>query len=105
MIEKDRPLSMYIGGNYQADDEAIWKIDIRFVSEQYAIARKYLDSISTKLTDDRRRTILRIKYVVAQDPQYRTAISSVDIYRAVLDRDISDLAGFKEYLRESGIEL
>ena len=39
MIEKNRPPSMYIGGRYQADEEAIWKLDIRFVSEQHAIAQ------------------------------------------------------------------
>jgi len=53
MIEKDRPPSMYIGGKYQTDDGAIWKLDIRFVSEQHAIAQEYIDSISYKLTDAR----------------------------------------------------
>ena len=105
MIEKNRPPSMYIGGKVQADDGAIWKLDIRFISEQHAIAQKYIDSISSKLTDGRRRAILSIKHVVAQDPRYRTEISSVDIYEAVLDKGITDLEGFKEQLRESGIEL
>jgi len=105
MIEKNRPPSMYIGGKYQADDGAIWKIDIRFVSEQHAIAQKHIDNISARLTDDRRRAILSIKHVVAQDPRYRTEISSVDIYEAVLAKGIMDLEGFKEQLRESGIEL
>ena len=104
MIEKDRPPSMYIGGKVQADDGAIWKLDIRFVSEQHAIAQKYIDSISYKLTDARKRAILSIKHVVAQDPRYRTEISSVDIYEAVLAKGITDLEGFKEQLRESGIE-
>ena len=105
MIEKNRPPSMYIGGKYEADGGAIWKIDIRFVSEQHAIAQKHIDSISARLTDDRRRAILSIKHVVAQDPRYRTEISSVDIYEAVLAKGIMDLEGFKEQLRESGIEL
>ena len=105
MIEKNRPPSMYIGGKYEADGGAIWKIDIRFVSEQHAIAQKHIDSIGARLTDDRRRAILSIKHVVAQDPRYRTEISSVDIYEAVLAKGIMDLEGFKEQLRESGIEL
>jgi hypothetical protein len=105
MIEKNRPPSMYIGGKYQADEGAIWKIDIRFVSEQHAIAQKHIDSISSKLTDGRRRAILRIKQVVAQDTRYRTEISSVDIYEAVLVEGITDLEGFKKHLRKSGVEL
>jgi hypothetical protein len=104
-IEKNRPQSMYIGAKYQAVDGAIWKIDIRFVSEQYAIAQKYLESISSKLTKENRKAILEIKNVVALDSRYRIEISSVDIYKAVLDEGIMDLEGFKEELLKSGIEL
>ena len=96
---------MYIGGRYQADGGAIWKLDIRFVSEEHAIAQKYIDHVSSKLTDERRRAILSIKHVVGQDPRYRTEISSVDIYEAVLDKGITDLEGFKEQLRKLSIEL
>jgi len=104
-IEKNRPPSMYIGGKYQAFDGAIWKIDIRFVSEQHAIAQKYLDAISSRLTEENRKAILEIKNVVALDSRYRTEISSVDIYEAVLDKGVMDLGGFKEELLKSGIEL
>jgi len=104
-IEKNRPQSMYIGAKFQAVDGAIWKIDIRFVSEQYAIAQKYLESISSRLTKENRKAILEIKDVVALDSRYRTEISSVDIYEAVLDEGIMDLEGFKEKLLKSGIEL
>jgi len=104
-LEKNRPQSMYIGAKYQAIDGAIWKIDIRFVSEQYAIAQKYLESISSRLTKESRKSILEIKNVVALDSRYRTEISSVDIYEAVLDEGIVDLEGFKEQLLKSGIEL
>jgi len=81
------------------------KIDIRFVSEQHAIAQKYINTISSKLTEDRRKAILRIKNVVAQDPRYRKEISSVDIYEAVIDNGVIDFDGFKEQLLESGIKL
>lgn len=96
---------MYIGGRYHAVDESKWKIDIRFVSEQHAIAQKYINTISSKLTEDRRKAILRIKNVVAQDPRYRKEISSVDIYEAVIDNGVIDFDGFKEQLLESGIKL
>ncbi len=105
LIEKNRPPSMYIGGRYHAVDESKWKIDIRFVSEQHAIAQKYINTISSKLTEDRRKAILRIKNVVAQDPRYRKEISSVDIYEAVIDNGVIDFDGFKEQLLESGIKL
>ena len=67
---------------------------LRSVSEQHAIAREHIDRIRSNLTDDRRRAILGIKHVVAHNPQYRTEISSVDIYEAVLERGVTDLEVF-----------
>jgi len=59
-----------------------------------------------KNSNDRRMRYLKpLKNVVAQDPRYRTEISSVDIYEAVLAKGIMDLEGFREQLGESGIEL
>jgi hypothetical protein len=104
-IEKNRPQSMYIGAKYQTVDGAIWKIDIRFVLEQYAIAQKHLESISSRLTKENRKAILEIKSIVALDSRYRTEISSVDVYEAVLDKGVMDLEGFKVELLKSGIEL
>ena len=100
IIEKNRPLSMYIGGRYQTDKSEFWKIDLRFVSRQDAIAQKHLASISSKITDENRINILGIKYLISQDPRYGREISSIDIYTAVLDYGIVDLAGFEKYLKE-----
>lgn len=105
MKEKNRPPSMYIGVKYIDNKEAIWKIDIRFVSEENAIAQKYIDSIKPRLTTEARKAILDIKSIIAHDTRYRTEISSVDIYNAVLEEGVVDLDGFKEKLRESDIEL
>jgi len=105
LIEKNRPLSMYIGIKYLGVDQTVWKIDLRFVSEMDAIAQKYIEAIRSKLTTETRNYILSIKNVVAVDPRYRSKFSSVDIYNAVLENGVVDIDGFKNKLRESGIEL
>jgi len=105
LVERDRPPSMYIGVKYLADQRVIWKIDIRFVSEQHAVAHRYIDSVRSNLTADRRGAILGIKSVVAQSTQYGSEISSVDIYEAVLERGVTDPEGFKRHLRDSGRQL
>ena len=105
LIEKNRPTSMYIGIKYLDADQTVWKIDLRFVSDQDAIAQKYIDSIRSKLTTETRKSILCIKNVVSSDPRYRSEFSSVDIYNAVLENGVVDIDGFKNKLRESGIEL
>jgi hypothetical protein len=104
-LEKNRPKSMYIGGRYQTANGDFWKIDIRFLQEQHSVAGKQMDTILSKLTADKKRAILQVKHVVAQDPRYRHEISSVDIYEAVLDKGVRDIAGFKDYMKESGIKL
>ncbi len=104
-FEYECPPSMYIGVKWRSDDGAEWKMDIRFVSEQHAIAHDYVESIRSRLTDGKRSAILGIKQVIAQDPRYGREISSVKIYAAVLDAGVTDLDGFRDHLRRSGIEL
>ena len=96
--ELDRPLSIYLGVEYQTSHTRRWKIDLRFVQAELAYAQEAVEKIRSKLTAGKRLAILRIKQVVAAQPGYGSDIASVDIYRAVLEHGVTDLEGFTDYL-------
>ena len=56
---------------------------------------------AARLTPEMRDAILRIKSQCWQHPEYRRTFTSQDIYRAVLDAGVADLAGFRNYLSGS----
>lgn len=109
------PKSLYIGMKYFGDDipndqllganPNIWKIDIHFLLEQDSQGKQKTNEIRKKLTKDNRKIILEIKDQVAMNPKYRKEVFSVDIYQAVLDENVKNLKGFKEYLKKSNREL
>lgn len=100
--ELNRPKSMYIGCQYKALRSLTWKLDIRFLSPKFAIAPSYLENMMANLTDCKKKAILSIKHTIAEDPRYRNKISSVDIYKAVMDKGITNMASFEAYLKEAG---
>lgn len=56
--------------------------------------------IAARLTPAARRAILQIKSQCWRDPGYRKTFTSQDIYRAVLDGGVTDLPGFRRFLRD-----
>ncbi len=102
---RKRPPSMYVGAKYRNRCGDVWKIDIRFVQECDAMAPAHVERIGAGLTAETKRAILSIKDAVAQDPRYGQEFSGVDVYEAVLHNGVTDPAGFRKYLMESGIDL
>jgi hypothetical protein len=51
------------------------------------------------LTEQDRQAILAIKTVWHRRPDYGSRVSSADIYAAVLEDGVRDLAAFDEWLR------
>ncbi len=98
----DIPKGIYIGPDVRHGDLA-WQVDIWIVNSDDARRRCQLtERIRSKLNDANRSTILQIKQVVAASDKYHRGISSVDIYAAVLDQGVSDMAGFDAYLQQTG---
>ena len=58
-----------------------------------------------KLNPDNKKIILEIKSAIADNPQYRKNIFSVDIYNAVLKEGVKDLDQFKAYLKKTNKSL
>jgi hypothetical protein len=82
-----------------------WQIDIHFLTEENSKARAKVEEIKSKLTPDKRLSILEIKKEIATHPKYHRTVFSIDIYNAVLDQGINNLEEFKKYMKEKGVEL
>ncbi len=96
------PKGIYISPDVRHGDLR-WQVDIWIVNSDEARSRRQLtERVNSKLNDENRSTILQIKQVVAASDKYHRGMSSVDIYTAVLDQDVSDMNGFESYLAQSG---
>lgn len=99
------PRGIYLGPDPEFQGVR-WQVDVWFIDEDVAGARRRLtDSIREGLDDDKRRTILQIKQIAAASDRYHRGVSSVDIYRAVLDEGVTSIDEFAAYLARTGREL
>lgn len=109
------PQSLYLGLLYfgkdidppkmKSSNPLAWKLDLHFIEEKDARSIAKTEEIRSKLTDQKRKSILEIKEVLAQNPKYRKEIFSTDIYEAVLDKGVTNLDEFKILLEKSGKSL
>jgi hypothetical protein len=101
----EAPRGIYLGPDI-VRGELAWQVDIWLINHAEAAARHHqMDGFRGKLNDATRRRILQIKQVAAASDKYHRGVSSVDIYVAVLDRGVENLAGFEAYLQETGRSL
>lgn len=99
------PRGIYLGPDIDHRDLQ-WQVDLWFIdAEQAAVQQRLTTSIKNRLDDASRRRILQIKQVAAASEKYHRGVSSVDIYRAVLEEDVSSISGFVTYLERSGRKL
>jgi hypothetical protein len=93
------PDGLFIGLRYQKPHRAQWRLDIWFVDQperQPDLA--HLRELPPKLTDENRLAILRIKRHWRARPGYGQSVRSWDIYTAVLEHGIRDIARFDAWL-------
>lgn len=92
------PLGYYWGVYTNLEPEKSWKIDIwAMSSDQIKSFEKKLKETQSKMTQEKRLTILDIKNQLATNPE---RISSMIIYKAVLDKNIKSMEEFKEWMKE-----
>lgn len=90
---------------YEDENSQNWQIDIIHMplnSKYYGYFENVADRIASRLTDDTRRTILRLKYETPDNMK----IMGIEYYRAVLDYGVSTfekLAKFREFCPAEGI--
>lgn len=94
------PNGLYWGtylGNERAGD---WKIDIWAVDKsECQQLLDHCEAIRKKLTPEASLYILNIKSQCWKDPAYRRSYTSGDIYKAVLEKNITTIEGFKDWIR------
>ena len=90
---------------YTDESSRDWQIDIihmPFNSKYYGYFENVAEKILSRLTDDSKRTILRLKYETPDNMK----IMGIEYYRAVLDEGVSTFekfAKFREFCPAEGI--
>ncbi len=93
------PRGLYWGVYLGDEKRGAWKIDIwTATADQFTAAFEFQRWVGERLTPERRSAILHIKTAVWNHPEYRRAFSSADIYRAVIERGISDPQHFLAWI-------
>lgn len=98
----DIPRGIYIGPDVIHGD-VTWQVDIWIINRDEASkGHQFVNGITAMLNNANRSTILQLKQTIAASDKYHRGISSVDIYTAVLDQGVTDMAGFETYLQQTG---
>jgi hypothetical protein len=93
------PEGLYWGVYLGNEREGKWKIDIWTVNEEQFITRdEFFKGVESRLTAESRVKILEIKSGCWRKSGYRRWFTSRDIYVAVLDEGVENLAAFGQYL-------
>lgn len=103
-IYPNRPYGIYCGITYLIKPDTFWKIDVWFMTKEENGAKKLVDWVKEKLTNENREIILKIKNEML-NTKHGKEISGMDVYKAVLEKGIKDLNGFRDYLKEKGKDL
>jgi hypothetical protein len=96
---KGLPLGLYWGIYLGNEREGAWKIDIWAVNtSECERLLKFCSDLKLKLSSATILQILDIKSRCWKDPQYRKSYLSTDIYNAVLERNVTDIESFNNYI-------
>jgi len=95
--EHNRPRSVYLGLKYDYRG-TIWKVDIRLLSKaDISPKASWLTALQTA-SDEQKALILKIKHNLKDDPRYHQEVSSVSVYKAVLEEGIDSVEAFYDTL-------
>jgi hypothetical protein len=93
------PEGVYLGlKTVEQKGRGQWKLDIWLLKKDQKSAKDDLEWLKKGITDQRRTIILQIKNQIVTHPHYRKDLSAKDVYKAVIDNEVTDLEGFKKYL-------
>ncbi len=101
-VDPAYPDGIYLNIDCCDDDGARWSFDIWFIDDpDRQPDLQHLRTLAPRITPDVRSAVLSIKRATRGRRPDGSPLSSYDIYTAVLDADVRDLAGFHEYLAAS----
>lgn len=95
-IFPQRPQGMYCGISYLVKPDIFWKIDIWFLAAEDKSALDLGHNVQSKLDDNKREIILTIKNEM-REQGWGKLISGMDVYKAVLDNNVTNTEQFREY--------
>ena len=96
--------SLYWGIRLGDTHEGAWKIDLHAMDSQTCAQQLAgIRQLASRLNEQSRLAILDIKSQCWQLPQFHRELTSMDIYEAVLDHGVTDMAGFRKYMAERGV--
>ncbi|MFC1803635.1 hypothetical protein ACFL0D_06685 [Thermoproteota archaeon] len=89
----------YYWAIYANINDKEWKIDLwTITSIQSEELLHYLEDLREGLTTEKRKSVLEIKNYYCHRPEYRSKITSQDIYQAVIKENVNSVESFKEWL-------
>ena len=98
------PSGYYWGIYSQLGFSKEWKIDVWAIdSKQAENFEKLMEEINEGLMDEKRLYVLKIKSHFCHHPEYRGKITSMDIYRSVIDDKVKSIESFKEWLKAKNV--
>ena len=93
------PDGLYLGVRYQREGGAEWNLDLWFVDEpERQPDLRHVRTLPPLLTEQDRQAILAIKTAWHQYPDYGARVRSADIYAAVVEDGVRDIAGFERWI-------
>lgn len=95
------PLAMFWCIDFYFQNGIKWKIDV-LISNSKEVTRvmKIGTNLLKKIDDTKRKTILKIKSALSKSPEYRRTFGSKDIYKAVIEDNISTIDEWYEWLKK-----
>lgn len=104
LLNPHHPNGIYCGIKCYFNDKK-WKIDLWFVKDGTPVGLEDVKMIKKELNEEKKITILRIKYAIFDNPKYKKSIFSTDIYEAVIHQGVTNLDEFKDFLAKSNRQL
>lgn len=99
------PHGIYIGPDVVHQDLK-WQIDIWLIEKNEAEQRRRpISQLMSRLTDQHREIILALKQYAAASDRYHRGVSSVDLYTAVVQHNVTTIDQFNTYLQNRGKQL
>jgi len=100
-VKPNKPNGLYVGAEYIDEGGNSWKIDVWYLTKNSANSKTKTDEILSKLDDANRKIIIDIKSQIYDNPNYRKNVTSVDVYEAVLDKNVTNFPEFKDYITDT----
>lgn len=100
-----KPKGLYVGSEYTDESREKWKMDVWLLTKDSARTKDITAGLKERITPETRKNILDIKSQLHDNPKYRKEITSMDIYTAVLDKNVTDIKTFADYLETMGKSL